>query len=65
MNAPLPDREAVAAFVDAAAALIAVPIDARSRASVVSHFARLLAAAALVEEFSLPDDIEAAPVFRA
>ncbi len=64
MSASAPDRDAVGAFVDAVATTIALPIDPRLRANVVDHFARLLGAAALVEAFPLPDDVEVAPVFR-
>jgi hypothetical protein len=65
MSASGTDREALAAFADAAAALIALPIDPRFRADVVDHLARLVAAAELLEEFPLPEDVEVAPVFRA
>jgi hypothetical protein len=61
---PVPGGEALAAFVDAMAAVMALPIDPGARPGVAGHLARLLAAAALVEELALPDEIEAAPMFR-
>lgn len=64
MSIPAPDREAIDAQVGALSALIALPIDPASRASVGDHLTRLLTVAALVEEFPLPDDVEVAPVFR-
>ena len=64
MSAPAPDQEAVGAYVDAMAALIALPIDPAFRANVGEHLARLITVAALVAEFPLPDDLEVAPVFR-
>jgi predicted ATP-grasp superfamily ATP-dependent carboligase len=59
-----PDPRAAAALVDAAASLLELRIDPAYRDGVAEHLARILTAAALVTEFPLPDDIEAAPVFR-
>ena len=64
MSAPAPHRQAIDAYVGTMSALIALPIDPTFRASVAEHLARLLAAAALVEEFPLSDDVEVASVFR-
>jgi hypothetical protein len=64
MSVPAPDREAVTAYLGAMSALIGLPIDPAFRASVGEHLARLLAVAALIEEFPLPDDVEVAPVFH-
>jgi hypothetical protein len=52
------------AYVDAAAALIGLPIDPAHRPGVVLNFERLAQMAALVMEFPLPDEAEPAPVFR-
>ena len=52
------------AFVDAAAALIGLPIDPAHRPGVVLNMERIAQMAALVMEFPLPDEIEPAPVFR-
>jgi hypothetical protein len=51
------------AYVDAAAALIGLPLDPAHRPGVVLNMRRLAEMAALVMEFPLPDDTEAAPVF--
>jgi hypothetical protein len=52
------------AYVDAAAALIGLPLDPAHRPGVVLNLARIAQMAALVMEFSLPDETEPAPVFR-
>lgn len=52
------------AFMDAAAAALALPIAAEHRAGVVLNLERLAAMSRLVREFPLADDIEAAPVFQ-
>jgi Asp-tRNA(Asn)/Glu-tRNA(Gln) amidotransferase C subunit len=59
-----PDPAAVAALVDTLATLLRLRIDPAYREGVLEHFARILTAAALVTEFPLPDEVEAAPVFR-
>ena len=51
-------------YVDAAAALIGLPIDPVHRPGVVVNLERLAQMAALVMEFPLPEDAEPAPVFR-
>jgi hypothetical protein len=53
-----------AAYVDAAAALIALPIDPAHRPGVVLNMRRIAEMAALVMAFPLPDETEAAPVFH-
>jgi hypothetical protein len=53
-----------AAYVDAAAALIGLPIDPAHRPGVVLNMQRIAEMAALVMEFPLPDETEAAPVFH-
>jgi hypothetical protein len=52
------------AYVDAAAALIGLPIDPAHRPGVVFNLERLAQMAALVMEFPLPEEAEPAPVFR-
>jgi Protein of unknown function (DUF4089) len=52
------------AYVDAAAALIGLPIDPAHRPGVVVNLDRIAQMAALVMEFTLPDEAEPAPVFR-
>ena len=52
------------AYVDAAAALIGLPIDPAHRPGVVLNLERIAQMAALVMAFPLPDEIEPAPVFR-
>jgi hypothetical protein len=53
-----------AAYVDTAAALIGLPIDPAHRPGVVLNMQRIAEMAALVMEFPLPDETEAAPVFH-
>jgi hypothetical protein len=52
------------AYVDAAAALIGLPIDPAHRPGVVVNLERIAQMAALVMEFALPEEAEPAPVFR-
>ena len=52
------------AYVEAAAALIGLPIDPAHRPGVVLNLERIAQMAALVMDFPLPDEIEPAPVFR-
>jgi hypothetical protein len=54
----------VAAYVDAAAALIELPLDPAHRPGVILNMQRIAEMAALVMAFPLPDDTEPAPVFR-
>ena len=51
-------------YVDAAAALIGLPIDPEYRSGVILNLERIAEMAALVMEFPLPDDAEPVPVFR-
>ncbi|HEY7654103.1 MAG TPA: DUF4089 domain-containing protein [Methylomirabilota bacterium] len=55
--------EGIGAYVDAAAKVIALPIAPEHRPGVIQFMSVILAAAALVMEFPLPDEVEAAPVF--
>ena len=51
------------AYVDAAAALIGLPIDPAHRPGVILNMQRIGDMAALVMAFPLPDEMEPAPVF--
>jgi hypothetical protein len=46
------------------AALVGLGIALEYRGDVVQQFSRLMAVAALVMEFPLPDSVEPGPVFR-
>jgi hypothetical protein len=61
---PDPGPDAIAAYVDRAAAIVGLPIAPEHRPDVIEQFARLMALGALFMEFSLPEDIEPGPVFR-
>ena len=52
-------------LVAASAEALSLPIDPAWRASVKRNLQVILKHAALVDQFSLPDDVEPAPVFRA
>jgi Protein of unknown function (DUF4089) len=58
------EQDAIAAYVDRAAAIVGLPIAAAHRPEVIEQFGRLLAVAALFMEFPLPEAIEPGPVFR-
>ena len=58
------EKFAVAEHVDQMALLLDLQIDPEYRLEVVDNFARIMAIAQLVNEFSLPDEIEAALVFE-
>lgn len=59
-----PTPEELGAYVDEAAKRVGVPIAPEHRPGVIQFTGVLIASAALVMEFSLPDDVEPAPVFR-
>jgi Protein of unknown function (DUF4089) len=59
------DDEAVAALVDAMAPLLGIIIDPAWRGAVILNLKANAAAARLVIEFPLADELEPAPVFRA
>jgi len=50
-------------YVDAAAALIGLPLDPAHRPGVILNIERIAEMAALVMAFPLPDETEPAPVF--
>jgi hypothetical protein len=51
------------AHVDAAAALIGLPIAPAHRPGVILYMGVIATAAALVMEFPLPEEVEPAPIF--
>ncbi len=53
-----------AAYVDAAAALIGLPIPADYHQNVVANFERIHTVAQLFLDFPLPEETEIAPVFE-
>lgn len=60
---PAPDQGEVVLYAERAAAAIGLPLDPARKAAVAQQLGAMLAAAALVLEFPLPDGVEAAPVF--
>jgi hypothetical protein len=54
----------LAEYVDQIALLLDLPLKEEHRPGVIDNFARIQAIAQLVNEFSLPDTIEAAPTFE-
>ena len=61
---PTPEEDAVLRYAERMAAAIALPLDPARKPAVVQHLGILLAAASLVLEFPLSDEVEAAPVFE-
>ena len=59
--APMSDLEA---YVDCMAQLLQLSIPPEIRPSVIENFARARAIAQPLLDFELPDDIEAAPIFK-
>jgi Protein of unknown function (DUF4089) len=57
--------DVIETLVAASAHALALPIDPAWRAGVQRNLQLILTHAAIVEQFSLPDEIEPAPVFRA
>jgi Protein of unknown function (DUF4089) len=57
--------EALAAIVAAGSKAMALPIEPAWKATIKLNLHLLFTHAGLVDEFSLPDDSEPAPVFRA
>lgn len=53
-----------AAFVDQMAAVVGLPLEPEHRPGVIDNFARIMAIAALVNDFPLLEDVEAAPIFE-
>jgi hypothetical protein len=61
-NSAAPSFE-VSTYVDQTAYLIGLPLPAGYHEGVISNFERICAIAQPLLEFSVPDDIEAAPIF--
>jgi len=53
------------AYIDAAAAALAIPVDPEWKSEIRANLATTLGLAAHVGEMELPDDAEPAPVFKA
>ncbi|QZZ23359.1 DUF4089 domain-containing protein [Leptothermofonsia sichuanensis E412] len=53
-----------AEFVEQMAAVIGLPLQPDHQPGVVDNVTRIIALAQLVAEFSLPEEIEIAPVFQ-
>ena len=60
----IPTTDEVGAYVDEAAKQVGLPITPEHRLGVIQFMGGLLASAAVVMEFPLPDDVEPAPVFE-
>jgi hypothetical protein len=61
----LADRSSdIEVYVDAAAALIGLPLDPAHRPGVILNMQRIAEMAGLVMAFPLPEETEPAPVFR-
>jgi hypothetical protein len=64
MSYPAPDPAEAREYAERAAAAIGLPLSAERIPAVAQHLAILLAAAALVLDFPLSEDEDAAPVFE-
>jgi Protein of unknown function (DUF4089) len=58
------DPAAAGEYAERVAAAIGLPLPPERKAAVAQQLAGLLAAAALVLDFPLPEDVEPAPVFE-
>ena len=56
--------DAAAEYAQRAAAAVGLPLDPARAPAVARQLAGLVAAAGLVLDFPLPDEVEAAPVFE-
>ena len=54
----------VKVYVEQMAKLLDLPIPEECEQGVIDNFIRMQAIAALVTEFSLPDEMETAPIFQ-
>lgn len=59
-----PKKPDIGACVDAMAQVVGLPIEPQYRDAVIANFERAAQIASLALAESLPDDLEAAPVFR-
>lgn len=60
-----PPADGLDAYIEAAAGLLAIPLDPAWIGAIGSNLAVLRAADAHVAAFSLPDEVDAAPVYEA
>jgi len=60
-----PPADPLDGFIDAAARMLALPVDPQWRATVKANLEVNLRMANFVAEFGLPDEIEPAPIFAA
>ncbi|NEO68198.1 DUF4089 domain-containing protein [Moorena sp. SIO3H5] len=60
----MPKKLETATYVAAMAELLDLDLNPEHRPGVIKNFATIYAIASLVTEFTLPDDIAAAPVFK-
>lgn len=58
------DFDSIAAYVDQAAPLMGLTLTAEQRDGVIRNLLTTFAVARLVIDFPLPDETDAAPVFR-
>lgn len=58
----IPNRQ-IAEYVDRMAELIDLPIDPEHKPGIIANMTRIAQVAQLVNEFPLPDEIEAATIF--
>lgn len=65
LSAPALDDEAARAIIKAMAPLLGIQVDPAWQATVAANLRAVSAAAGLVLDFPLPDELEPAPVFRA
>lgn len=54
----------IAEYVDLMAMVLDLQLNPEYRTGVIENFAKIKAIASLVNEFLLPDNIEAAPIFE-
>ena len=52
-------------YIDAAARALGIPVESAWKPAIKANLQVTLRLAAMVEEFALPDEAEAAPVFEA
>ncbi|NEQ81158.1 MAG: DUF4089 domain-containing protein [Moorea sp. SIO2I5] len=60
----MPKKLETATYVAAMAQLLDLDLKPEHLPGVIKNFAKIYAVASIVTEFSLPDDIAAAPVFK-
>ncbi|UBF25632.1 DUF4089 domain-containing protein [Kovacikia minuta CCNUW1] len=52
------------AYIDQAVAVLGLPLQPEHKPGVVENFVRIMAIAQLVNEFPLPEETEAGPIFE-